>query len=203
MSNELRQTQLASQIFEQLAVAQAIFKTAANMVDTKNDESLRAEATQRLYEMYQDTGVDRVKLKVGGETVGYLSIVFTKAQPKIINDFAYNNWLVSNDLGHVVFELDSELIPPEDMDLLYAAHPGWFNRLVIQDGDLSPDLMDGGGGRVVYKPTGEIIPGLIWESEQPKGTILSKFNAEGVFNALRHAGIDGNQIMGYLAEQVD
>lgn len=67
---------------ETLAVYQAAYKRAAEVVSTKDPESLRSKVQEELLRRYEATGVDRVRPMVGGIPVGTMSVTFTKPVPE-------------------------------------------------------------------------------------------------------------------------
>ncbi|MCI6274402.1 MAG: hypothetical protein MR874_06855 [Coriobacteriaceae bacterium] len=64
---------------ERLAVAQAVFRAVAEVVSTKNPDSLRAQADADLMGMYDSMGVKSIDLKLEGKKVGTYSVTMAKA----------------------------------------------------------------------------------------------------------------------------
>lgn len=66
---------------ERLALAQALYKIAGQLVDTKNPESLRSEVDRYFKAQYDETGSKSFDVKINDEVVGVYSIKFSKEQP--------------------------------------------------------------------------------------------------------------------------
>ena len=67
---------------ETLAVYQAAYKRVAEVVSTKDPESLRSRVQEELLRRCEATGTDRVRPMVGGIPVGTMSVTFTKPTPE-------------------------------------------------------------------------------------------------------------------------
>ena len=63
---------------ERLAIAQAFYKMAAELVDTKNPDSLRSVVDRGYKELYERTGSKSFDVMVDGHQVGTYSIRFSK-----------------------------------------------------------------------------------------------------------------------------
>ena len=63
---------------ERLAFAQALFKMAAKLVDTKDPDSLRAKVDRGYKELYEQTGSKSFDVMLNGQQVGTYSIRFSK-----------------------------------------------------------------------------------------------------------------------------
>lgn len=102
-------TNMQQQI-EKLAVAQAVYKVAANAVSTKDPDSLRAQVDEYYRGMYEQTGAKSYDLKIGGEKVGTYSIKTTKEkneQQLVVNDNdAFARWCAANDCIKVINDFD-------------------------------------------------------------------------------------------------
>lgn len=68
---------------EALAIMQAIYKAAGEVVSTKDAGNLRGQVDAHLMDMYETFGVDRIELRVNNEKVGSLGLrKSTKAKTK-------------------------------------------------------------------------------------------------------------------------
>lgn len=67
---------------ERLAIAQAFYKTAAELVDTKNPDSLRSAVDEGYRELYERTGSKSFDVMLNGHQVGTYSIRFSKPKPE-------------------------------------------------------------------------------------------------------------------------
>lgn len=63
---------------ERLAVAQALYKTCGELVDTKNPDSLRSQVDAEFLEQYENTGAKSFAVKIGNDEVGTYSLRFSK-----------------------------------------------------------------------------------------------------------------------------
>ena len=63
---------------ERLAIAQAFYKKAAELVDTKNPDSLRSSVDRGYKELYERTGSKSFDVMLDGQQVGTYSIRFSK-----------------------------------------------------------------------------------------------------------------------------
>lgn len=63
---------------QRLAVAAALEKQVKKMTDTRSVDSLRTRADDDLRAMFDETGVDRVRIRIGEYDVATLTLSFTK-----------------------------------------------------------------------------------------------------------------------------
>ena len=63
---------------ERLTVAQAVYKVVADMVSTKNPDSLRSRADADMLGNYERMGMKSVDLRINGEKVGTYSVKVSK-----------------------------------------------------------------------------------------------------------------------------
>lgn len=86
---------------EQLAVAQAVYKLAAEQVSTKEPGNLRAEVDMHYREMFEQTGAKSFEVRIGGEKVGTYSVrttnPSTKVWLKVTDNRALMAWCEAND----------------------------------------------------------------------------------------------------------
>lgn len=119
MSNELTTT-------EKLTIAQALYKSVADVVSTKNPDSLRAEVDAEMLDTYRREGIKSRDLRLNGEKVGTYSVrvkkAFTKERPVLTDMSAFKAWLEDN----------------QEYAVGYALSQPDFAEWVIQQGEL-PD----------------------------------------------------------------
>lgn len=93
MSNELTTS-------EKLTIAQALYKSVADVVSTKNPDSLRAEVDAEIIDAYNRDGIKSRDLRLNGEKVGTYSVrvkkAFTKERPVLTDMSAFKAWLEDN-----------------------------------------------------------------------------------------------------------
>lgn len=63
---------------ERLTLAQALYKMAGELVDTKNPDSLRSAVDEGFLRLYEETGSKSFDVKLNGEVVGTYSLRFSK-----------------------------------------------------------------------------------------------------------------------------
>lgn len=181
---------------ERFAVIQAFYQVLAEQVDAKAGNNARADAEAILWDAYDMSGGDRVRLEVCGENVGALSMMFAAEHAEVRDVSAYDAWLVASGNGEIGFELNPEKIPEDELAALEDAHPEWFDACVsggaatLKRLQKAPSLAPGGELHEAYDPdSGEIVPGVVFAAGHPKGTRLSGFKPEKVFNALQSHGV--------------
>ena len=86
---------------EQLAVAQAVYKLAAEMVSTKEPGNLRSEVDMHYREMFEQTGAKSFEIRIGDKKVGTYSVRVTKPETrvrlKVTDSRALMAWCEAND----------------------------------------------------------------------------------------------------------
>lgn len=180
-------------IFERFAVAQALYKAVAPLVDTKAAGNLRADAMQALWEL-SENGTDRVTLRVCGENVGKLSLKHTKEGARVQSKPDFDAWMMANGYASVSWLLDDDAITPEEMDELREQHPGWFKAEVVYSPKWLDNMEPGPGNSVIHPATGEIVPGLEWQGEKTLyQSVVSGCEPEKVLGAMRRHGIELGQ----------
>lgn len=89
---------------QRLAVAAALEKQVKKVTDARAVDSLRAKADDGLRAMYETTGCDRVRIQIGGEEVGTMSLSFSKpkrcVEMRVDDSRLLYDWAVSTDEGH-------------------------------------------------------------------------------------------------------
>lgn len=66
----------------QLAGLQALYKQLGEILSTKNPDGLRGQVDSRLHELWETTGVDRLRLMIGDVEVGKLTAKISKPQKR-------------------------------------------------------------------------------------------------------------------------
>jgi len=89
---------------EQLAIKQALYKTLAADVDTKNPDSLRGYVSADIISRYMLTGAKSYDLRVDGMKVGTMSVTVSKEADerherrfRVANDSALDAWVRGED----------------------------------------------------------------------------------------------------------
>ena len=111
-----------SRRIEQLAVAQAVYKLAAEKVKTNEPGNLRAEVDAHYRELFEQTGAKSFDIRIGEEKVGTYSVKVTKPKRQTVCDCydqsAYLAWceehgfvrkVIDEDAASAYFEETGEL----------------------------------------------------------------------------------------------
>ena len=127
-------------------------------------EDAKAEARAEIMDRYAENGTDRKAILVGGEKVGEVGISYSKPAP-----FIYAEQMPA------ALEFLSQ-----DGIVLATPARGWANRCDIK------------GGRVVYKPTGEVVEWAGWNPKAAKTAAVRGCKPEDVLRAFgnRIASVD-------------
>lgn len=127
-------------------------------------EDAKAEARAEIMDRYAEDGTDRKAILVGGEKVGEVGISYSKAAPYIYRE-----------------QMDKALDFLRQVGLVQEAPAkGW---------EQSFDLI---GGKVVYKPTGEVVEWAGWNPKAAKTAAVRGCKPEDVMRAFgpRLASVD-------------
>lgn len=88
---------------QKLAIAAALEKQVKKMTDTRAADSLRTRADDDLRAMFDETGVDRVRIRIGEYDVATLTLSFTKPvqgkEMRVDDAWALAEWLHCTDEG--------------------------------------------------------------------------------------------------------
>lgn len=111
---------------EKLTIAQALYKAIADVVSTKNPDSLRSELDAEMLKAYELDGIKSRDMRVNGQKVGTYSVrvkkAFSKNRPVLTDISAFKAWLDDNT----------------DYAIAYALSQPDFAAWVIAQGEL-PD----------------------------------------------------------------
>ena len=127
-------------------------------------EDAKAEARAEIMDRYAEDGTDRKAILVGGEKVGEVGISYSKAAPYIYREQMADALEFLRQVGLVQ----------------EAPAKGW---------EQSFDLI---GGKVVYKPTGEVVEWAGWNPKAAKTAAVRGCKPEDVMRAFgpRLASVD-------------
>lgn len=93
-----------SDIAARLAVAQAVYKTVAEYVSTKQDDNLRAEFDRAVLQAYDQTGAKSFDVKIGDAAVGTVSVRKSKEKEEsslyVEDKESFDKWLLATGVGH-------------------------------------------------------------------------------------------------------
>ena len=120
----------------------------------------RAEANEELEALYQDKGVERRALTVGGYKVGEHAVVYGREGFDVVDEAAFEDFALCNGLA------------TQETRTVYLDHWQEF-------------LEHGDDGRVVVYGTDEEVPGVEWRPCAPKGTRVTGCKPADVIPLLR------------------
>lgn len=94
---------------EKLTIAQALYKAIADVVSTKNPDSLRSELNAEMIKAYELDGIKSRDMRVNGKKVGTYSVrvkkAFSKDKPVLTDISAFKAWLDDNSDYAVAYAL--------------------------------------------------------------------------------------------------
>lgn len=94
---------------QKLAVAAALEKQIKKALDTRSADSIRASVDDELREMFEETGVDRIRIRIGDYDVATMTLSFTKpvqgVEMRVDDVSALTEWLRTTDEGMDVLKL--------------------------------------------------------------------------------------------------
>ena len=127
-------------------------------------DDAKAEARAEIMDRYAEDGTDRKAILVGGEKVGEVGISYSKAAPYIYRERMADALDFLRQVG-LVTETPAK---------------GWETKF---------DLI---GGKVVYKPTGEVVEWAGWNPKAAKTAAVRGCKPEDVMRAFgpRLASVD-------------
>lgn len=113
-----------------LAVANAMTSALGSVTSQRDPDSIRSRADLHLHEMFENDGVDRIRIRVNGVEVGTLSAKVTKpkvgVETVVLNYEEFIEWLRTSDGGR------------DTISRLVAAMPAKVVEMATVDGEL-PD----------------------------------------------------------------
>lgn len=93
---------------ERLALLIALDKAIKPEIDRNNPRSLRAAADAELLEGYDRTGVDRMRIRVNGKSVGTISVTSTPGHTEhvamLVDDYAFCEWFTHDGNGWTILQ---------------------------------------------------------------------------------------------------
>lgn len=101
---------------ERLAVAQALFKVLADVVSTKDPDSLRSKVDADMVATYEETGAKTFDLRLNGAVVGTYTVCVSKEAHRtdvvVDDDEAFLAWCLEN--GHAKNVTTYDVQMPDD-----------------------------------------------------------------------------------------
>ena len=155
--------------------------TALEKYVKQEKASARLKADALIYDAYEAIGADRIPIEMDGEKVGEITITFTTPSPVITDMEAYEAWATENDLTQEHVEVIADRL---DIEKVRAMWPDAVrtSRAAAQPSAIEEQLTRA-GEKVIYTPTGEIIPGVAYTERRPKHTVVRGCKPEDVLPA--------------------
>lgn len=166
---------------EQLAILTALQKAVKERLD-----AVRAEADATMLESYEDDGVVKKALKVGGVKVGDYIVVLTTDDWAVTDAEALQDFALA--YGFAATKLE---IKPECMDaavkLIEATDPFMLRETVTLNKDWK-NFITNTGGTPTFLDSGELVPGIEALPPRVKCTQVRGCKPEDVVPQIRQIG---------------
>lgn len=166
---------------EQLAVLTALKKAVDDRI-----KDIREVCNEELLDDYEEDGVLKKALKVGGVKVGDFVVTMSKEGYVITDKEALNEFALDYGFASFYSEID-----PEHMDdaisFVSSKHPDWVKlKIRLSDGwERGITYID---GECCYMDSGMIIPGIEYVPPKVKGTMVRGCKPEDVIPITRRLG---------------
>lgn len=170
-------------INEQLAVITALEKWCK-----EKKVEIREQADQNLALMYESNDVEKMALKVNGEKVGDLIVVFHKEGFDITDREAFEDFCLSYGLATVKRTIRPEMVGAAIKVIEGAIEPDHWRDFLQEEVVLVGDwenYMVNVGGKVLFCDSGMEVPGVAFRPRRPKGTQVRKCEHEVVIPLLQ------------------
>ena len=163
--------------YEKLAVAHAL-AGAVKDVETEAREA----CNKSFLEDYDDSGVEKRALKVGGEKVGEFAVVYAKESFEV-TDGSFMEFALANGLAHVKASLKPDAIPAVMAMIEEHVDPDALGDFIEESTVLNDDwdkFFEVRAGEVVMAGTNEVVPGITYRPKHVKGTRITGCRFEDV-----------------------
>lgn len=155
---------------EKLAILTAMKKSVETAI-----KDARAEVDARMWEDYEDEGIEKKALIVGKQKVGEIGISYTTPKFEVTDKNAFEEFALDYGLATA-----SKTIKPEAMreavgQLERALDEETFNAITEDSVTVSGDwdkAMERVGDTVCYMDSGMVVPGVAYVPKRPKNTTV-------------------------------
>lgn len=179
---------------QRAAVLTALQKAVKQALD-----KVRGEADAELVDLYDESGADRVKVRLGDEQIATFSVTFDKPGYVVVDKEAFEAFLLRNGMATEACGIREAYIDeavklmqrkcPEAIETTVRMRPG-FEDLIVNK-----------GGTVVVEGTGEVVPGVEPVPGKVKGTRLTGCDPEKVLPVLQQLPGGVAQVLALEGEQ--
>lgn len=168
--------------------------TAMGKALKKEGDKARHEADDALMELYEATGTDRVRVKLGEADVGTFTIAFEGDSYEVLDRDALEDFCLANGLAE-----ETRSIRPEWMgkavEEMATHYPEAIETRVEINKDLQVFLKRVDDATYVIEGTTETVPGIRPRPRAIKGTQLRGCKPEDVIPSLKGLGVGVEQLL--------
>ncbi len=168
---------------EQLAILTAIKKAVDERI-----KHVRTDVDDHLKDAYDDDGIEKIALKVGGIKVGEILVTYQAEGFAITDREAFNGFALDYGLGTIKRTIRPDMMETCIKALESVFEPEVLAEAVQDDVILSKDWeksMTPCGGMVAFMDTGVVVPGMVHRPKAPKGTMVRGCKPDDVLPILR------------------
>lgn len=159
----------------------AVLTAIEKMVKARLGER-RQDADAAMVELYESTGADRMKIKLGDDEIGTLTLTFSKDAYEVTDAEAFHDFMLAQGLASINKEIRPEFML-EAIKRIEDETPGAIRETVVVSKDASK-LMKRAGDSFVLEGTEAIIPGIAPKPPEIKDTRLTGCEPEKVVSAM-------------------
>lgn len=171
---------------EQLAVLKAIGKVA-----TDREKEVKAECDAEFFEQYDQMGIKKKELRLGGQKMGEYIINMAKPEFVVSNKEEFDDFALCNGLASVKRSIDPWMVEKVIGILEDHLDPEALSQFIHEEVEYNSDwqkamvLVD---GEVVLDGSNHIVPGVSYIGERPKNTQIRNFKPEIVISTVQRLG---------------
>lgn len=166
---------------ERLAILTALQKAVKEQLD-----ETRAEADASMLESYEEDGVVKKALKVGGVKVGDYLVVLTADDWAVTDETALQEFAMDYGFGKPELSIKPECMAAA-VKLIESTDPFMLQETVTLNKDWKK-LLTNTGGTATYLDSGEIVPGVVPLPPRVKCTQVRGCKPEDVVPQMKQLG---------------
>lgn len=156
-------------------------------------DQARNEANSALQELYEQTGADRVQVKLGEVEVGTFSLTFDDDGYCITDRETFDDFCITNGFAHEELVIKDGYKLQAAEELAVHCPEGVERRIVLDKG--KDKLFKNIDGVFVVDGTNEVIPGIDPKPKAVKGAQMRGCKPEDVLPALKGLGVGVEQLL--------
>lgn len=167
---------------ERLAALTAMEKALKDAI-----KEARAEANGFLMDSYEDLGVEKMALRLGGEKVGEFVVTFNREGFEVTDSDAFGEFALDYGMADVRRTIRPEMMESAIRALEDVFEPEVLAQTVREEVVLRPDwekAMENVDGVVQYMDSGMNVPGVRAVPKTVKGTMVRGCEPDKVFPIL-------------------